>query len=130
MVRTLLAIVAGVVAWFVAATLLNMLLRVAIPGYAAVEASMVFTLAMQVGRLAVGMLSTFVAGLACSAVARRMPMPVYLFAGILVLLFIPVHYGLWDKFPVWYHLVFLGSLAPLVLLGAAVQRRTAASTSP
>jgi hypothetical protein len=26
--------------------------------------------------------------------------------------------SLWDKFPIWYHIVFLGSLFPLVLLGA------------
>jgi hypothetical protein len=33
--------------------------------------------------------------------------------GILMLLiFVPIDYGLWDKFPVWYHLTFLLTLAP------------------
>ena len=41
-------------------------------------------------------------------------------------LFIPNHYLLWDKFPVWYHLTFLVSLLPLTLLGAALNRRTCA----
>jgi hypothetical protein len=36
----------------------------------------------------------------------------------LLALFIPNHYLLWDKFPVWYHLTFLVSLLPLTLLGA------------
>jgi hypothetical protein len=36
---------------------------------------------------------------------------------LLLALFVPVHVGLWAKFPLWYHVVFLGSLIPLVLLG-------------
>jgi hypothetical protein len=127
MLRVLVAIVVAVVVWLVAATLGNMLLRAALPGYGAVEASMAFTLAMQVGRLAVGVLSTFAAGLACSAVARGKSAPVYVFAVLLLLCFVPVHYGLWARFPVWYHVVFLGSLVPVVLLGAVLHRRIAGS---
>jgi hypothetical protein len=127
MLRGLGAIVAASVVWLVAATLGNLLLRMALPGYGAVETSMAFTLAMQVGRLAVGALSTFAAGLACSAVARGKPAPVYVFAVLLLLCFVPVHYGLWARFPAWYHLVFLGSLVPVVLLGAAAHRRMSGS---
>ena len=44
-------------------------------------------------------------------------MPVLL--GILLLLaFIPVHLRLWSLFPLWYHLVFLGTLVPLIVLGS------------
>jgi hypothetical protein len=127
MLRGLVAIVVAVVVWLVAATLGNMLLRMVLPGYGAVEASMAFTLAMQVGRLAVGVLATFAAGLACSAVARGKPAPAYVFGIALLLCFLPVHYGLWGRFPVWYHLVFLGSLLPVALLGAAAHRRIAGS---
>jgi hypothetical protein len=35
---------------------------------------------------------------------------------------VPEHIRLWDKFPVWYHLTFLITLAPLLALGAAVIR--------
>jgi hypothetical protein len=38
--------------------------------------------------------------------------------GLLLLLFLPTHYLLWQRFPVWYHLVFLGSLIVIPLLGA------------
>jgi hypothetical protein len=41
-----------------------------------------------------------------------------LFALLLLALFVPFHLGLWARFPVWYHIVFLGSLVPLVVLGA------------
>ena len=32
--------------------------------------------------------------------------------------FIPVHVRLWSFFPFWYHLVFLVTLVPLVVLGS------------
>ena len=37
---------------------------------------------------------------------------------LLTLLFIPIHYNLWDKFPLWYHAAFLISIFPLTLAGA------------
>jgi hypothetical protein len=39
---------------------------------------------------------------------------------ILLVAFVPVHLGLWDKFPVWYHLTFLLSLVPLIYLGGRI----------
>ena len=46
--------------------------------------------------------------------ARLMP-------GVLLLVvFIPQHVMLWDKFPVWYHLTFLASLVPLAYLGGKI----------
>jgi hypothetical protein len=44
-------------------------------------------------------------------------------AVIMVLLFLPVHYMLWAKFPIWYHLFFLITLAPTMLIGAALRQR-------
>ena len=41
---------------------------------------------------------------------------------LILALFVPVHVSLWSTFPVWYHLVFLGSLVPLVILGSALLR--------
>jgi len=50
---------------------------------------------------------------------------------IILALFVPVHIQLWSKFPAWYHLTFLLSIVPLVLLGAMVRlgsaRRAAAT---
>jgi hypothetical protein len=42
---------------------------------------------------------------------------------LLIALFIPVHYSLWDRFPIWYHLTFLVSLLPLAILGARLRPR-------
>ena len=123
MMRSIFAVVAGLVTWFVVATLCNFVVRALLPGYTAAEPTMAFTLAMMVARLGLAVVSSLVAGYVCSAVARGSLGAVYVCAALLVLVFLPIHYNLWHKFPAWYHGFFLITLAPLVLLGAAVQRR-------
>lgn len=115
--RASLAVVAGLVTWILVATVGNLAIRGLLPGYAAVEKAMDFTLAMQVARLALGAASSLAAGAVCRRVAPTSATPVYFLAVVLVLMFIPVHISLWAKFPVWYHLVFLGSLPLLTWLG-------------
>jgi hypothetical protein len=39
------------------------------------------------------------------------------------MMFLPVHYMPWVKFPMWYHLFFLISLAPALLIGASLQSK-------
>jgi hypothetical protein len=123
MIRSLLAVVTGFVTWMVVATLANFLIRALLPGYMAAEPTMNFTLAMMLARLAVGVLASVLAGYATAAVARDKMIAVYVFAALLLLCFLPIHYRLWSKFPIWYHAFFLITLAPLVLLGALMQRR-------
>jgi len=108
--------------WFVIATMGNWILRAAIPGYSAVEVAMTFTLTMMVCRLVLGLVSSLGAGFVCAAVAGGNWLAPKLAAAVMVLLFLPVHYMLWNKFPIWYHLFFLITLAPTMLLGAALKR--------
>jgi len=126
MIRSICAVVIAVVGWFVAATLGNWLLRALLPGYSGVETAMAFTFPMQLGRLAVGLVSSLCAGALCAALARPNSHADKLVAGLMVVLFLPVHYALWAKFPVWYHVFFLASLVPVVLAGAALHRKFAA----
>jgi hypothetical protein len=116
--RVVLAIVAGFVVWFTVATMCNLAIRWLLPGYSEVEKAMDFSLGMLSARLVLGAVSSLAAGAACAAICRHARAATYLFAFLLLALFVPVHLGLWSKFPVWYHIVFLGSLVPLVLLGA------------
>ena len=122
MLRSILAVIVAVVTWFVVATICNFILRAALPGYTAVEVAMTFTLTMKICRLIVGLISSLVAGFVCAAVAGRSRLAPKLAAVIMVLFFITVHYQLWDKFPIWYHLFFLTTLAPAMLIGAALKR--------
>src|SRR6516165_4032371 len=116
--RVLLAVAAGFIVWFAVATVGNLAIRSLLAGYAEVEKTMDFSLVMQVARLVLGGVASLVAGAACAAIGRSARVAVYLLGALLLVLFVPVHVNLWAKFPVWYHLVFLCSLVPLVILGA------------
>ena len=66
MLRSVLAVIIAVITWFLVATIGNWILRLAIPGYSAVEVSMNFTLPMMICRLALGLVSSLCAGFVCA----------------------------------------------------------------
>jgi len=122
MLKSILAVVVALITWFLVATILNLLLRVLLPGYATAEISFAFTLPMMICRLVLGLVASLCAGFVCAGITDQ-SVAAKITAGIMVALFIPGHYMLWDKFPVWYHLFFLVTLAPTLLLGAALVSR-------
>jgi hypothetical protein len=103
----------------------HLLVRASLSGYAEAELAARFTLPMLLARLAVGAVSSVAAGFACALSVRAAPAAVKVFAVVLLLFFILVHYSWWAQFPFWYHAIFLVSLAPLVLIGAWIARRFA-----
>jgi hypothetical protein len=125
MKRAIAGVLAGLVAWFLVATVINLALRLSWADYALAEKPMTFTLGMLAARLVTGAVASLCAGFAAAWVANGFGTPVKLLAALLLLLFLPVHYGLWDRFPLWYHAVFLASLVPLTLLGARWASRDA-----
>jgi hypothetical protein len=119
MLGTAAAVAAGLIVWTAVATLANLVVRVGWPAYAEVEVAMAFTLPMLVLRLLIGALASLCAGAITALVARTRRFAVPILAGVLFILFVPVHYSLWSRFPVWYHAVFLLSLLALPFAGAA-----------
>jgi hypothetical protein len=120
--RTVLSIVAGLVAWGLIVTVLNFGLRTMLPGYHAAEATLQFTLAMKAGRLIEAALTSVATGAIVALVAPSKKWAPWLVGLIILAMFLPVHVKLWDKFPAWYHLAFLVPLAPLVAFGASLVR--------
>jgi hypothetical protein len=125
MIRNIVGVVAGAATWLLIATAGNVVLRLVLPGYAAVEKAMDFTASMMLARLALGALASLGAGFVAAWVSRRSARGVWALAGILLLFFIPVHYQLWDRFPPWYHAAFLVSLVVLTVLGGRLYRSPA-----
>lgn len=120
MIRYVGAIIAGIVAWVVIVSILDRALQFTWPEYAGAVPIMEFTLRMMFARLTEAAVTTLAAGMVNRLVARTSRWPAA-FQGVAILLcFLPIHYQLWQKFPVWYHLTFLGSLVPLTVLGAAL----------
>jgi hypothetical protein len=125
MKNNVVAAVAGFAVWFIIATVLDRALRVAWPRYGEVLPALSFSLGMLVARLVEGAVSTIAAGVVVAWIARRGVAAAVATGLLLLLLFVPTHAMLWNRFPVWYHIVFLGSLLPLTLLGARLRGKEA-----
>ena len=117
------AVITALVTWFFIATVVNLALRALWPHYHEAETAFNFTIAMKVARLVLGAISTLSAGFVAAWIGKSRMGSATLTGIALLCLFIPGHYRIWDKFPVWYHLTFLVSLLPLTLLGAALNHR-------
>lgn len=129
MKRTILAILAALLTWAIVATLINALIRLALPGYHAAELNHGYTPTMKWARLIMAILTSVAAGAVTRAIAptntqapasRHAPLIV---SAILLALFLPIHISIWPSFPVWYHLTFLLTIIPAVLAGANLSRR-------
>ena len=127
MLRLAGAVIGGLVAWLVIVTLLNFALRAAIPGYHAVEPAFAFTLTMMIGRLTIAVLTSLAAGAVVRAIAPGSQFAPWVVGIVLLALFIPVHVQIGARLPLWYHLAFLLTLAPLIWAGSRLGRRTAGS---
>ena len=118
------AVITALVTWFFVATVVNLALRALWPHYHEAEIAFNFTFAMKLARLVLGAISSLGAGFVAAWIDKGRTRAA-MFTGIVLLcLFIPGHYRIWDKFPVWYHLTFLVSLLPLTILAGALNRRT------
>lgn len=120
MKRYIVAFLVGLASWVLVASLLNRGLRIGLAGYALAEPTLTFTLGMKVARLILGALSSLAAGAATGLIAPSRTSLPWVLGAVILAAFLPAHIHIWEKFPVWYHLVFLGTLVPLVVLGAAL----------
>jgi hypothetical protein len=127
--RSILAFVAGFLAWWVVVTLINFVLRATIDGYGAAEPKLSFTLGMMIARLAMAAVTSLAAGAVTRWVAPSSERPVWAVGIVVLALFIPIHIGVWHAVPVWYHLAFLLTLVPLVVLGSRLVCRGAPGAS-
>ncbi len=118
MKRAILAFLAGLVAWTLVVSLLNRALRGMLDGYAAAEPTMTFTLGMMAARLTIAAVTSLLAGVVTRWVAPAGNRVAVVLGLFLLVAFIPIHASLWNHFPIWYHLTFLLTLVPLVVLGS------------
>lgn len=122
MKRFILALLAGLVVWVFVISLLNRGLRLAVQGYAAAEPRMSFTLGMMTVRLVIAALTSVIAGAVAGSIAPSSTRAPWVLGAILLVAFIPQHVRLWHLFPLWYHLTFLVTLVPLIVLGSRLRR--------
>ena len=121
--RSVLGVVGGLAAWTLIVTLLNIGLRHALPGYAQAEPLLAFTLTMMIARLSMAAITSLAAGAVVGAIAPASRWAPWAVGLIILALFLPVHIQIWPRLPVWYHLFFLVTLVPFVVLGARLPLR-------
>ncbi len=109
----------GLAAWMAVTALGNLALRAGMPGYAEVEMTMQFSTVMLCLRLLVGLAATVTAGVVAGYIDRSGKAG-WMLGALMLLIFGANHVYLWAKFPVWFHLVFLGSLLPATVVGGGV----------
>ncbi len=115
MARNLVAVVTGIVVWVALVTVGGLALRYGWPAYPAAEPQMSFDLSMKIARLALSSVALVTGALAVWRVKPSRTVEL-IFGVVMLVIFIPIHYNLWPRFPVWYHLTFLTSLIVLPLL--------------
>jgi hypothetical protein len=125
MKRAILAFIAGVVTWTLVVSVLNRGLRIGLEGYAAAEPKLTFTLGMMAARLTMAALTSVITGIVVGWIAPSATRVPWILGAITLAIFLPAHIKLWSIFPLWYHLTFLVTLIPLIVLGFRLAQRHA-----
>ena len=123
MKRSILACLAGLLTWIVVVTLINRVLRLSLPNYTAAEQTLQFTLGMKWARLLMAIVTSLLAGAVTRWISPSSRWAPLIVASVVLAMFVPLHIAIWSKFPVWYHLTFLLTIIPAVLVGALLPPR-------
>ena len=118
MKRFILACLAGLLTWILVVSVIDRVLRLSLPNYTAAEHTLQFTLGMKWARLLMAIVTSVMAGAVTGWISRSGRWAPSIVGGVVFAMFLPVHIAIWSKFPVWYHLTFLLTIVPAVLVGA------------
>ena len=124
MKRSILACLAGLLTWIIVVTVINRVLRLSLPNYTVAEQTLEFTLGMKCARLFMAILTSLVAGAVTSWIAQSSRWAPLIVGSVVLAMFLPLHIAIWSRFPVWYHLTFLLTIVPAVLVGALLPPRS------
>jgi hypothetical protein len=123
MKRSILACLAGLLTWAVVVTVINRVLRLSLPNYTAAEHTLQFTLGMKWARLLMAIVTSMVGGAVTRWISPSSRWAPLIVGSAVLAMFAPWHIANWSKFPVWYHLTFLLTIIPAVLVGALLPPR-------
>ena len=123
MKRSILACLAGLLTWMVVVTVINRVLRLSLPNYTAAEHTLQFTLGMKWARLLMAIVTSVAAGAVTGWISRPGRWAPLIVGSVVFAMFAPWHIANWSRFPAWYHLTFLLTIIPAVLVGALLPPR-------
>lgn len=120
MVRKILAVIAGYLAWSVLWLVSNSSATAVSPGSFGDDGST--SAGMLLVFLALSVVFSLFAGWLASTIARSTRGPAVWTGVLLLVTGIPVQLGFWSVIPLWYHLPFLAFLLPAAYLGGSIRR--------
>jgi hypothetical protein len=121
--RIILGVIVGFIVWSILWVGSSEILMVASTDYAKSMETMNFSSGMLIFSLIRSFICSIAAGFVAVLLAKEF-FKTTLGLGILLLVFgIFVQIGVWDKIPVWYHLIFLALLIPLTMLGGNLKKQ-------
>ena len=123
MKRSILACLAGLLTWLLVVSVINRVLRLSLPDYTAAEQTLLFTLGMKWARLLMAMVTSVVAGAVTGWISRPSRWAPLIVGSVVFAMFAPWHLANWSRFPAWYHLTFLLTIIPAVIVGALLPPR-------
>ncbi|PYP83030.1 MAG: hypothetical protein DMG65_25200 [Candidatus Angelobacter sp. Gp1-AA117] len=123
MKRSILACLAGLLTWIVVVSVIDRVLRLSLPNYTAAEQTLQFTLGMKWARLLMAIVTSVAAGAVTGWISQSSRWAPLIAGSVVFVMFIPVHIAVWNRLPVWYHLTFLLTIIPAVLVGALMVPR-------
>ena len=118
MKRSIIACLAGLLTWIVIGSVIDRVLRLSLPNYSAAEHTLQFTLSMKWARLLMAIVTSVAAGAVTGWISQSSRWAPLIVGSVVLAMFLPLHIAIWSKFPAWYHLTFLLTIIPAVLLGA------------
>lgn len=124
MIRRIAAVLGAVLLFAGLAFAMNRLALAAWPAYAEAFPSHNFTTAMLLVRLATAVMALLGSGYLAALIAGGERIAVVIAAGVLLMLGGANHLTepTWSHYPLWYHLAFLGLIAPCVLIGGRLRK--------
>lgn len=123
MKRSLLACLAGLITWILVVSVINRVLRLSVPNYSLAERTLQFTLVVKWLRLLMAIVTSLVAGAVTRWVSSSSRCAPLIVGSVVLAMFLPVHIAIWSRLPAWYHLTFLLTIIPAVLLGTLLVPR-------
>jgi hypothetical protein len=123
MKRSILACLAGLLTWMVVVSVIDRMLRLSLSNYTAAEQTLQFTLGMKWARLLMAIVTSLAAGAVTRSIPRSNRWTPLIVGSVVLAMFVPAHIAIWSRFPVWYHLTFLLTIIPAVLVGALLLPR-------
>ncbi len=122
MLRIFLGVTVGFVVWSILWVGVDAILRAVWTSYDESVKAMTFSSSMLIVPLVLSAVVSIISGFAAALISRENSKSSLILGILLLIVGIFVQMSVWDKIPLWYHLVFWILLIPMTVLGGKLKQ--------